>query len=78
VEEARVEVRPGNIRLTENGNVVADLIISEASVAVKYNVYLREKAIELQLQSTDQSRAELAAILLRHAGVSAEVKKRGR
>jgi hypothetical protein len=44
---------------------------------VKYNVYLREKAIELQFRSTDRSRVELAALLLRHAGVGAEVKKEG-
>jgi hypothetical protein len=43
---------------------------------VKYNVYLREDAIELQFVSTDRSRAELAARLLRLAGVNAEVKKR--
>jgi hypothetical protein len=41
VKEARVEVQVDNIRLTEGGNVAADLIISEAGVAVKYNVYLR-------------------------------------
>jgi len=44
---------------------------------VKYNVYLRENKVELQFQSTDRSRAELAALLLRHAGVGAEVKKMG-
>jgi hypothetical protein len=53
------------------------LTISEAGVAVKYNIYLREKAIELRFQSTDRSRAELAALLLRHVGVTAEVKKVG-
>jgi hypothetical protein len=74
VEEARVEVRVDNIRQTEKGHVVADLIISEAGLAVKYNVYLRDK-IELESQSTDRSRAELAALLLRLAGVTAEVRK---
>jgi hypothetical protein len=44
-------------------------------VAVKYNVYLRNDKILLQFQSTDRSRAELAARLLRLAGVSAEVRK---
>ncbi len=41
VEAARVEVRldKDSIRLTDGGNVAADLIISEAGVAVKYNVY---------------------------------------
>jgi hypothetical protein len=76
VEAAKVEVRVDNIRLTESGYVAADLIISEAGVAVKYNVYLREDAIELQFQSTDRSHVELAARLLRLAGVNAEVKKR--
>jgi hypothetical protein len=62
--------------LTKSG-VAADLIISEAGITVKYNVYLSERAIELQFQSTDRSRAELAARLLRLAGVRAEVKKEG-
>jgi hypothetical protein len=77
VEAAKVEVRVDNIRLTESGFIAADLIISEADVAVKYNVYLSEDAIELQFVSTDRSRVELAARLLRLAGVNAEVKKRG-
>ena len=76
VEAAKVEVRVDNIRLTEGGNIAADLIISEAGVAVKFNVYLHEDAIELQFQSTDRSHVELAARLLRLAGVNAEVKKR--
>jgi hypothetical protein len=76
VEEARVEVRFGNIRRTKR-NVAADLTLSEAGVAVKYNVYLRENKVELQFQSTNRGRVELAALLLRHAGVGAEVKKVG-
>jgi hypothetical protein len=76
VEAAKVEVRLGDIWLTDSGNVAADLTISEASIAVKYNVYLSEDAIELQFNSTDRSRVELAALLLRLAGVSAEVKKK--
>jgi len=75
VEAAKVDVRPGGVRLTEGGNIAADLIISEAGVAVKYNVYLRKDDILLQFQSTDRSRVELAARLLRLAGVSVEVKK---
>ena len=75
VEAAKVEVRPGGIRLTEKGRVAADLIISEAGVAIKYNVYLSVNAIELHFRSADRSRAELAALLLRHAGVSAKVRK---
>jgi hypothetical protein len=63
-------------RGTEDGPVAADVTISEGGAAVKYNVYLRG-AIELEFQSTNQSRAELAARLLRLAGVSAEVKKEG-
>jgi hypothetical protein len=75
VKEARVEVQVDNIRLTESGNVAADLIISEAGVAVKYNVYLRNM-VELRFQSADRYRVELAARLLKLAGVDAEVKKR--
>jgi Fe2+ transport system protein FeoA len=76
MKEARVEVRPDNIRLTESGRVTADLIISEVGVAVKYNVYLSDR-IELEFQSTDRSRVELAALLLKLAGVDAEMKKVG-
>jgi Fe2+ transport system protein FeoA len=77
VKEARVEVLVDNIRLTESGYVAADLTISEAGAAVKYNVYLREVDILLQFQSTDRSRVELAARLLKLAGISAEVEKVG-
>ncbi len=77
VEEARVEVRPGDIERTPRGLVAADLTISETGVAVKYNLYLRKDHILLQFQSSDQSRAELAARLLKLAGVDAEVKKVG-
>jgi hypothetical protein len=52
------------------------LTISEAGVAVKYNVYLSDK-IEVEFQPTDRSRVELAARLLKLAGVDAEVKKEG-
>ncbi len=78
VKEARVEVRldKDSIRQTKR-NVTADLTISEGGVAVKFNVYLLKKAIELQLVSTDRGHAELAARLLRLAGVSAEVRKEG-
>ena len=37
MKEARVEVRPGNIRLTKSG-VAADLTISEGGIEIKYNV----------------------------------------
>ncbi len=76
VEEAKVEVRVDNIRPTKSG-AAADLIISEGGVAVKYNVYLREDAVVLDFLSTDRSRAELAARLLKLVGVNAEVKKVG-
>jgi hypothetical protein len=49
--------------------------ISVGGVSVKYNVYLRGDAIVLQFASTDRSRVELAARLLRLAGVGAEVRK---
>ncbi len=65
------------LRRTEGGRVAADLIISVGGAAVKYNVYLHD-AIVLQFRSTDWSHAELAARLLRLAGVSAEMKKVGK
>jgi hypothetical protein len=76
VEEAQVEVRldKDSIRQTKSG-AAADLIISEAGIAVKYNVYLREHDILLEFRSSDRGRVELAALLLKLAGVSAEVKK---
>jgi len=77
VKAAKVEVQFGNIRLTDKGHVAADLIISVGGVAVKYNVYLRRDDILLQFHSTDRSRVELAALLLRLAGVSTELKKVG-
>ncbi len=64
-------------RRTEGGLVAADLIISVGGVAVRYNVYLREKVILLQFASSDRGRVELAARLLRLAGVGAEVRKVG-
>jgi len=63
-------------RRTEGGLVAADLIISEGDIEVKYNVYLRDK-VELQFNSTDRGRVELAALLLRLAGVDAEVERVG-
>ncbi len=78
MEAARVEVwlDKDSIRQTKKDYVTADLTISGGGVAVKYNVYLSKNAIELKVESTDRSHAELAAHLLRLAGVSAEVKKR--
>jgi hypothetical protein len=54
------------------------LIISEAGVAVKYNIYLHEHDVSLEFESTDRSRVELAALRLKLVGVNAEVKKKGR
>ncbi len=65
------------LRRTPSDHVAADLIISVGGAAVKYNVYLREHDVSLEFRSTDRSRAELAARLLRLAGVSAEVTKVG-
>ncbi len=65
------------LRRTESGLAAAELTISEAGVAVKYNVYLREKVILFQFASSDRGRVELAARLLRLAGVGAEVKRKG-
>jgi hypothetical protein len=77
MKEARVEVRVGNIRETDSGTVAADLTISVGGVAMKYNVYLLKDAIKLEFNSTDRSRVELAARLLKPLGVNAEVKKFG-
>ena len=72
-----LDIRWEGLRRTESGRVAADLTISEAGVAVKYNVYLRENTILLEFASTDRSRVELAARLLKLAGVDAEVKRKG-
>ncbi len=77
VEAAKVEVRVDNIRQTKKDHVAADLTISEGGNAVKYNIYLLKDAIVLEYNSTDRNRAELAARLLRLAGVDAELKKVG-
>ena len=74
VRETQMEVRFDNIRLTKGG-VAADLTISEAGAAVKYSIYLW-KEITLEFQSTDRDSVELAARLLRLAGISTEVKKK--
>jgi len=74
MKEARVEVRLSDIWLTEKGRVAADLTLSEAGIDVKYNVYLSDR-IELEFQSTDRSRVELAARLLKLAGVGVVVRK---
>ncbi len=42
---------------------------------MKYNIYLRKTDVMLLFNSTDRSRVELAARLLKLAGVDAEVKK---
>jgi hypothetical protein len=70
-----LDIRWEGLRRTEGGLVAADLIISVGGIAVKYNVYLGERAIVLQFESTDRSRAELAARRLKLAGVNAEVRK---
>jgi hypothetical protein len=70
-----LNIRWEGLRRTPSGHVAADLIISEGNAAVKYNVYLRNEVV-LEFKSTDRSRAELAARLLRLAGVSAEVKRK--
>ena len=73
MEEVRVVVRPGGVRLAEGGLVAADLTISDGGAVVNYMVYLSEKSIVLLFGSPNPSRAELAARLLKRAGVDAEV-----
>jgi hypothetical protein len=70
-----LKVRWEKLRLIKSG-VAADLTISVGGVAVKYNVYLSSE-VKLQSVSTDRRRVELAARLLRLAGLDAEVKKEG-
>ncbi len=72
-----LNIRWEGLRRTPSGLVAADVTISEGGAAVKYNVYLREDAIELQFRSTDRSRVELAARLLRLVDVGAEVRREG-
>ena len=72
-----LDIRWEGLRRTPSGFVAADLIISEGGASVKYNVYLRKNAIILEFESTDRSRVELAARLLRLTGVNAEVQKEG-
>jgi hypothetical protein len=62
------------LRKTEGGLLATDLTISAGGATVKYNVYLSNK-VKLQFQSSDRSRVELAARLLKLAGVGADVKK---
>jgi hypothetical protein len=71
-----LDIRWERLRRTDKGHVAADLTISEAGVAVKYNVYL-SNIVELKFASTDRSRVELAARLLKRTGVGAEVKREG-
>jgi hypothetical protein len=65
------------LRRTPSGHVAADVTISVGGAAVKYNVYLRRGKIELEFQSTDRGRVELAARLLKLTGVDTEVMKKG-
>jgi hypothetical protein len=74
--QVKVQLDKDSIRPTEGGNIAADLTISEGGAAVKYNIYLRSDVL-LEFHSSDRSRVELAARLLRLADISAEVKKEG-
>jgi hypothetical protein len=64
------------LRRTRGGRAAADLIISKNGAGVKYNVYLRGEVV-LHFASADRGRAELAARLLRLAGVGAEARRAG-
>jgi hypothetical protein len=63
------------LRRTRGGRA-ADLIISKNGAGVKYNVYLRGEVV-LHFTSANRGRAELAARLLRLAGVGAEARRAG-
>jgi hypothetical protein len=71
-----LDIRWEGLRQTKNG-AAAELTISESDITIKYNVYLRKSAIVLQFVSSDRGRVELAARLLKLAGISAEVKREG-
>jgi hypothetical protein len=71
-----VEVSWEGLRRTPSGYAAAGLTISEGGAAVKYSVYLRND-IRLNFESADRGRVELAARLLRLAGVDAKVRKMG-
>jgi hypothetical protein len=73
----RLSVSWEGLRRTPSGFVAADLTISEGGAAIKYNVYLRNDKFELKFGSSDRGRVELAARLLRLAGVGAEVENEG-
>jgi DUF971 family protein len=77
LEAEGLDIRWEGLRKTKGGHVATDLIMSMGGVAVKYSVYLGKRAIVLQFVSTDRDRVELAARLLRLAGVAAEVRKEG-
>ncbi len=72
-----LDVRWEGLRRTPRGLVAADLTISAGDIKVKYDVYLPSDEVVLRFQSSDRGRVELAARLLRLAGVGAEVKKEG-
>jgi len=65
------------LRLTKGGRAAARLTVSEGGNTVTYGVYLQND-VRLIFQSADRSRVELAASLLRRAGVGAEVKRMSR
>jgi hypothetical protein len=73
LKQPHVEVGWEGLRRTPRGYATASLTISEGGVAAAYRVYLRGD-IRLIFQSADRSRADLAAGLLRRAGVGAEVR----
>jgi hypothetical protein len=73
-KQPHMEVGWEGLKRTPGGCAAARLTISEGGVAATYSVYLRGD-IRLIFQSADRSRAELAARLLRLAGVGAEVKR---
>ncbi|KUO84908.1 MAG: hypothetical protein AT711_07015, partial [Thermoproteus sp. CIS_19] len=75
--EGALNIRWEGLRQTKGGRVAADLTVSEGGVDVKYNVYLRGHDIVVQFNSTDRGRAELAARLLKLAGIDADVERVG-
>ncbi len=64
-----VEVKLGSMRRTGKGYIAADLFV----LGVKFRLYMRRGNATLRFGTTNKSRAELAAQLLKKVGVDVEV-----
>ncbi len=74
VREKLIEAQYKNLRKTEKGVVVADVVIKAGGLKARYTLYLGE-AIMLRATSTNLEEVEKAVHLLRLAGMETEVRK---